>query len=111
MKPYVPPDGLQQERTVLAWRRSTLALLGVSLLVVRGAVLRDSRFADVLTFLVVLLASTAVVATFSRRRWLIQSVRGPGFWVLRDGRLPALVCGVAFLMGLVIVTLGSGGFG
>ena len=102
--------GLQQERTVLAWRRTGLALAAGSLVVAR-LLLPDVGPALVVPGLVAAaLAVWVVRRTVHRGR---HAIDGRGLTVLRDGRIVAAVSlalgllAVAEIIGAV-VQLGAG---
>ena len=101
----VAPDGLPQERTILAWRRSALAFVGVGLLVLRGSVVHGSAVSVTVAVLGLVLATSVFGSTVRRGRWMMRSRSAPHIRVLRDGRLPALVTVIALLPGVAELLL------
>lgn len=93
--------GLQQERTVLAYRRTGLALLAGVLVVGR---LTFSTFGIAVALPVAMaavLAAWVVVASMRRGRLSEVSAQDPRFdSVLGDGRAPATVAVLAGLLGV-----------
>lgn len=99
------PDGLQQERTALAWRRSALGFVLVSVLIMRAGVVAEQPVIVALSLAVVPVALLVFWLTYRTRPWRRASAAPPrDLAVLTDGRLPALITGVAIaLCGLVAV--------
>lgn len=96
-----PPDagGLQQERTVLAWRRTGLALLVAAVVIARLSFEPAGLPGLLLAGFAGALAAWAVLATLRGRRWSTTSESGPAPGsVLRDGKLPGLLALVAGLL-------------
>jgi uncharacterized membrane protein YidH (DUF202 family) len=86
--------GLQQERTMLAWRRTGLALLVGSLTIGRLTLEVIGPVVVVPTVLTATLAGWVVVESLRSRRLARAHPHEPGFSVLSDGRLPAAVAAV-----------------
>lgn len=108
MSPSAPPPGLQQERTTLAWRRTSLSFCVVGLFVARMG-LDDAALAVVgAGILAVATAFWVVTRSTPGGGWTSVSAREGGFTVLRDGRLPLAVvllastlCGAMLVLGLL----------
>lgn len=83
-------DGLQQERTRLAWRRTGLALVVGSLIVARITLESDAGVLVVPVVLSGVIALWAVVSTLRRGRHSAPSRTDTAFDdMLRDGKIPA----------------------
>lgn len=86
--------GLQVERTLLAWRRTTLALAIATLVVARLTF--SSVGASALVPLLLLGAGLLWVGVILFRRRGVSHAREPSFdSMLRDGRLPLIVALIA----------------
>jgi uncharacterized membrane protein YidH (DUF202 family) len=94
--------GLQPERTALAWRRTSLALTVGALVGVRIVPTLFGAWLLVPTGAIALVAMAVLV--LSHRRYLSQhralTTAETDRIPLDDGALPALVAGVALLLGL-----------
>ena len=86
--------GLQPERTVLAWRRTALALLVNGALVLRAAVQGESPTLAIAAALVLAAAAVVVALTFRRDRELQWPGAAPA---VPPARLVALVACAAIL--------------
>jgi uncharacterized membrane protein YidH (DUF202 family) len=100
LRPFDP--GLQPERTALAWRRTALALTVGSLV---GMRIVPSLFGPWLLIPTGLLAVLAItVLVLSHRRYLshhrVLTSSDSDRIALDDGALPALVAGIALVLGL-----------
>lgn len=95
--------GLQQERTSLAWRRTTTAFLVAGLVLARLA-LEESVPVAVLTLIASSAAGWLVVAAWRDRRWAPDPAR-VGFRLVRDGRLPAFASAVCAGLCVSVVVL------
>ncbi|WP_375002671.1 DUF202 domain-containing protein [Aeromicrobium sp. CTD01-1L150] len=102
------PPGLQQERTTLAWRRSTLAFCVVGLLVARAALETDAPVLMVVCLLSAACAMWVAVRVLRTGRWSAPSSPEPDYQVLRDGRLPVLVVVVAAVLCVAVALLSLG---
>lgn len=104
-----PGPGLQQERTQLAWRRTTLTFAVVGLAVVRSAYLESAHLAVFLGAVAVAAAAWLAVSTLRRGRWTRPSTSQPAaLHVLRDGTLPACTAVVAAASCAVTMIVSSG---
>ena len=93
--------GLQQERTILAWRRSGLALLVGALTIGRISLDTLGLVAVVPSVMVAGLALWVVLDALRARRLARTHPGEPGYSVLADGRLPAAVAVVVGTLGVV----------
>ncbi|WP_222706355.1 DUF202 domain-containing protein [Aeromicrobium terrae] len=101
-----PPPGAQQERTMLAWRRTTLSYVVVELFVAKVALDDGASGAVVLSAGCVVFALWLVLTYLRRGPWTAASVAEPRFaLLLRDGRLPALVSVVAGASAVAVTVL------
>lgn len=98
------PPGLQQERTTLAWRRSSLSFGVVALLVARVALLDGAPALGAVSLLAGG-ASLWVAVVGVRGRWTTPSPVEPGYTVLRNGTLPLAVTAVAVVLCVVVAML------
>lgn len=105
MSPSGLPPGLQQERTTLAWRRSSLAVTALAVLVGRVAV-ADGPPAVVALSVLAGGAGLWLVVRGLRSRWTIASPAEPAYLVLRDAVLPLVisVAAMALCVAVVLVT-------
>lgn len=96
-----PPDpGLQQERTLLAWRRTTLSMGAGALVIVRLS-LTSGGWSVTVPLLVLALASVAWCwVIIARRTHNADELHDhPGFRaVVRDGRLPVVMAAIVGVM-------------
>jgi uncharacterized membrane protein YidH (DUF202 family) len=101
--PQVWDEGLQNERTTLAWGRSTLALLGCALLVARLATKVHPTVGVALAAAALILAGTVARVTSARyhRASAALSAGRP----LPDGKLAALTTALLLLIGVGSVAL------
>lgn len=92
--PPAPDPAAPQERTALAWRRTGLALLVGALTI--GRLTLDSLGPVVVlpTVVAATLAGWVLVDALRARRMARPHPDQPGFSVLADGRLPAVVAGL-----------------
>lgn len=89
MSESAPRDpGLQQERTVLAWRRTGLALLVGALTIGRLTLTSFGPVVVVPTLLVSALAAFVAADALRARRLARAHPGEPAFSILADGRLP-----------------------
>ena len=92
-------DGLQRERTVLAWRRTGLALFVAAVVLGRLTAQTTGPVATVLSVAGAATALWAVFSTLRRRRLAAPSPTESAFdSILRDGKLPAALTGTAALL-------------
>jgi uncharacterized membrane protein YidH (DUF202 family) len=100
------PDGLQQERTILAWRRCALGFVVISVLITRTALVAGQPVIGVAGLATIAVAVLVLRLTMRRRPWRRPSATPPhGLAVLDDGRLPALIAGVAMTLCCLIAAL------
>lgn len=93
-------DGLQQERTHLAWRRTGLALAAGALITLRFTLGR-SPLVLALALCCLALAAGAVVTTLRTRWFSVRSLAETAYdEMLVDGRLPATVAAGTGLLAL-----------
>ncbi|MGH3952186.1 MAG: DUF202 domain-containing protein [Pseudonocardiaceae bacterium] len=103
-----PPadNGLQQERTTLAWRRTGLALFVAAVVIGRLTVQSAGHVTLLLFAFGAVIALWAVASTLRRGRWSGSPEPDSAFdSLLRDGRLPAALAVVAGLLCLVELTV------
>ena len=90
--------GLQVERTILAWRRTTLALAVATLVISRLTFLAVGASA-VVPALLLTAGVVWVAVVLARRRGVAHEADDPDApyfdSLLRDGRLPVAVAGIA----------------
>lgn len=99
------PHGRQQERTWLAWRRTSAAVLVLCLVVTRAATAEDALVASVPSLVLLGVVALLCVSFLRADRWTAVSAHDPDLWLLRDGRVPAAVAGVVVALALVVVLL------
>jgi putative membrane protein len=96
-----PPDrAAPQERTALAWRRTGLALLVGTLTIGRLTLDPLGPAVVVPTVLGAALAAWVLVVALRARRMARPHPDEPGFSVLADGRLPAVVAALVGALAL-----------
>lgn len=104
MSPQPADDGLQQERTTLAWRRTGLSVAIAALVIGRLTATALGPTAVVLTALGATGAAWMTIATLRRGRFAAGSSVETAFdSVLADGRAPALLASVTCLLAAVEV--------
>jgi uncharacterized membrane protein YidH (DUF202 family) len=98
--PARPADnGLQRERTTLAWRRTGLALWIGAALLARLTVEAGGRIGILLVAFALALATWAVASTLRREPLATSHDIGSAFdAALPDGRLPAVLSAAAVLL-------------
>jgi uncharacterized membrane protein YidH (DUF202 family) len=105
-------DGLQQERTTLAWRRTGLAVVVAAALVARLSMQSTKPVVPVVTIAGAVLALWCVASTLRRGRLAAPSTSESAFdSMLHDGKLPAVLAATGALLCLVellVVVIGSG---
>lgn len=98
-RPAAPDNGLQRERTTLAWRRTGLALWVGAALLARLAMEGDGRIGVVLVAFALALATAALASTLRREPLATSHDIGSAFdAALPDGRLPAALSAAAVLL-------------
>lgn len=96
--------GLQPERTVLSWQRTTLALAAGSLVYARVAAQTLGHYAWLLA--AAGLSVALAVWWRSRRRYAYHHrTLTAGTTRLADGMLPALLSGALTVAGVIVITL------
>ncbi|KQZ74871.1 MULTISPECIES: DUF202 domain-containing protein [unclassified Nocardioides] len=101
--------GLQQERTLLAWRRSGLSLFVAALVISRIALVESAPVLFVGGAAGAVLALWVAASALRRGRWSVRSKAEPEFvLLLRDGMLPLAVSVVAGGLCLVVLALCAG---
>lgn len=94
---------------MLAWRRSTLSLCAATLIVGRLSIEDTVPALVVGTLAALLLAIWTGAVVFRRSRWRQAPMGEPTVaFLLRDGRLPALMAAVAAGLCLVVMMLALG---
>lgn len=104
MTDLVRDPGLQQERTRLAWRRTTLAL-AVATLIIGRLTFTTVGLPVILPVVVATAGALWVLVTLSRRRGAEHPLEPSFSTLLRDGRLPAVVAGITVM--LCLTEIGS----
>jgi putative membrane protein len=99
--------GLQNERTSLAWTRSTLACLGCGLLLARLAAGMHWIFGTVIAMTVLVLAALAGRATRHRYHHAAHALINGDH--LPDGLLPALTATLTLIIAIAAVALAVAG--
>jgi uncharacterized membrane protein YidH (DUF202 family) len=97
-------DGMQQERTTLAWRRTGLALVVAAVVIGRLSMAELGATAIVLAAFAAGGAAWMAIASLRRGRLSKASAVDSAFSVLRDGRAPAALAAVTCLLAAVEVT-------
>lgn len=98
-------DGLQQERTTLAWRRTGLALVVAAVVIGRLSMAQLGAAAVLLASFAVAGAAWIAIATLRRGRLSSASRVDSAFdSVLKDGQAPAALAAVTCLLALVELT-------
>lgn len=95
--------GSQQDRTWLAWRRTTAGLLVIVLVLTRDAVLQPGWVAAVPVVALLAVAATLCVAFLRAHAWRSVSARDPDVTLVRDGRVPAAVAVAVGAVAVVVV--------
>lgn len=96
--------GLQQERTRLAWRRTTLAL-AVATLIIGRLTFTNVGIPVVLPIVVAFAGALWIFVTLHRRRGAAHPLEPSFSTLLHDGRLPLVVAGITVL--LCLTEIGS----
>lgn len=82
----------------MAWRRTTLSLVVVSLVIVRSSLSSATAVPVMLSAVVLIVAVWLAVSALRRGRWSATHANEPEFRLLGDGRLPALLTVLAVMM-------------
>jgi uncharacterized membrane protein YidH (DUF202 family) len=96
---------VSQERTALAWRRTTLSLVVVGIVTTRFALESAGPALAVAGAVAVALGLWVLLITSRAALWAAARRGESDFSVLRDGRLPAMVTAVAVALAVVIVAI------
>jgi uncharacterized membrane protein YidH (DUF202 family) len=96
-------EGLQNERTALAWRRSTLALLGTALIVAR--LLAETNWPLGAALAAGSVACSVWIFRLTARRYRHAAASLVTDSDLPDGRLPAATLALVVLLGAVALLL------
>lgn len=103
------PDGLQEERTLLAWRRSSLSLFVAALVICRLAMEDSAPLIVVVSIAAAVVALGVALTSLRGGRWSAQSTTEPRFErLLRDGVVPAVLAGIVGSLCLVELALSVG---
>lgn len=97
--------GLAQERTWLAWRRTTAACVVLALVVVRVSWLEGPAALGLTALVLLTTVAWMVVSVLRRRRWTTKVSGNVSYEVVGDGRVPASVALVAGAVAGVVVLL------
>lgn len=97
--------GLAQERTWLAWRRTTAACVVLTLVVVRVSWIGGPAVLGLPALVLLATAAWMVVSVLRRRRWTTTALGDVSYEIVGDGRVPASVALVAGVVAVVVVLL------
>lgn len=100
-----PVPGLAQERTWLAWRRTTAACVVLTLVVVRVSWIEGPAVLGLPALVLLATGAWMVVSVLSRRRWTTKALADVSYEVVGDGRVPASVALVVGAVAGVVVLL------